>query len=347
MQFIRLVILILCLWTPRYSVAQSILYATGFGTSTSQVPAQWTFSGDNMTINNIGPSSGYPGASGGVYFSEGNHKGFLNTNGVYVYCSQPGTSSATLIVSTAGHTDIELMFGMCKSGAGYNAAVNYSLKYSVDGINFLPLSFTEAPAGRWGSVDLLLPAGTSNVPALYLKWEFNRSGNSGFFKVDDVQVIANDLCAPPVVLNQPITPPAICIGNAIAEFNVLVAGSGPFTYQWQEDSINISDGLYYSGTQTDKLEVLFPHAGFSGKHYGCVITNCSGDTVTTDYSAVLTLRTIPGDFNSDGLVNNSDFVELLVHWNMQCSCSSDIDHDGVVGLLDYLLFVAQFNKACQ
>ena len=111
---------------PRYSVAQSILYATGFGTSTSQVPAQWTFSGDNMTINNIGPSSGYPGASGGVYFSEGNHKGFLNTNGVYVYCSQPGTSSATLIVSTAGHTDIELMFGMCKSGAGYNTAVNYS-----------------------------------------------------------------------------------------------------------------------------------------------------------------------------------------------------------------------------
>lgn len=78
-----------------------------------------------------------------------------------------------------------------------------------------------------------------------------------------------------------------------------------------------------------------------------MITNCSGDTVITDNSATLALHTITGDLNFDGIVNNSDFVDLLVHWEMMCSCSSDLNTDGRVDLLDYLIFVAQFNKACQ
>lgn len=121
--------------------SQTILYSSGFGTHTNQLPAQWTFQGDNMNMSNVGSSTGYPGSGGGVYLAEGNYKGFRNTNGLYMLCSQPGVSSATLQLSSLGHSDLELILGMYKSGAGYNAVVNYQLKWSTDGINYTPVAF--------------------------------------------------------------------------------------------------------------------------------------------------------------------------------------------------------------
>ena len=327
--------------------AQTILYSTGFGSLTNQLPPQWTFSGDNMNLSNVGPSLGYPGASGQVYLAEGNHKGFRNTNGVIMPCSQTGTSTSTFQFSSANHTDLELFFGMYKSGAAYNTVVNYQLSWSTDGINFTPVNFTEAAAGRWGLVSLILPPALSNQSVVYLQWKFNRTGAGGFFKLDDVKIVAHDFCTPPSVLLEPVSPPGGCVGGSIHTFNVTALGTGPFTYQWQEDTTNITDGIYYTGAHTQTLEVLYPHFGFNGRHYRCIISNCSGDTVITDNNAVLSLFTIQGDLNFDGIVNNSDFVDLLVHWEMICSCSSDLNSDGRVDLLDYLIFVGQFNKACQ
>lgn len=347
MNFIsRTVLLLLSLLYSNCIIAQTILYNSGFGVFINQIPPQWVFSGDNMNVCNVGPSNGYFGASSGVYWAEGNHKGFLNTNGIYMNCSQPGVSSATLLFSSAGHTDLQLIFGMCKSGITYNSNVTYSLSCSADGINFTPVSFNEPVAGRWGVVDVSLPASVSNQANVYVRWEFSRTVNTGFFKVDDVKIVANDFCVTPQITSQPLTSPLNCIGSSICQFSVSANGTGPLKYQWQEDNVNITDGTWYSGTQSSVLEVLYPHYGFNGKHYRCIITNCSGDTVISDNTAQLQLKTILGDLNFDAAVNNSDFVELLVHWGMTCNCTADLNLDNEVDLLDYLIFVGQFSKSC-
>lgn len=325
--------------------AQSILYSTNFGSITNVLPASWTFTGVNMNLSNISPSNSYPGASRGVYLAEGNHKSFRNTSGTLMMTSVPGVSSGTLRFSSIGHTDLELLFGMARN-ASYPSAVNYQLEWSTDSIHFSPLVFSEPAVATWGLVYVSLPSACNNQSTVFLRWTFNRNSVAGYFKIDDVKVIAHDRCVAPSILIQPVSPPPSCIGSAVMSFQVIPDGTGPFTYQWQEDSVTISDGIYFSGTQTSKLDVLFPHFGFNGKHYRCVITNCSGAVVTTDNQANLQLTTLTGDFNFDGSVTNSDFVDFLSFWQNPCSCVYDLNNDGIVDLLDYLLLVGNFNKAC-
>jgi len=325
--------------------AQAILYSSGFGFQTNALPSSWKFSGVNMNMNNISPSGSYPGASQGVYLAEGNHKSFRNTSGTWMMTSAPGISSATLQFSSSGHTDLELLFGMARN-ASYASAVTYQLEWSTDSINYVPISFTEPPVATWGLVYVTLPPACDNQPMVYLRWKFNRTSVGGYFKIDDVKVIAHDLCVAPSILVQPVSPPVSCIGSEILTFQVITDGTGPFTYQWQENGVNITDGIYYSGTQSAELDVRFPHYGFNGNHYQCVISNCSGTIITTDNLANLQLTTLTGDVNFDGTVSNSDFVDFLSYWQNSCTCVYDLNNDGNVDLLDYLLLVGNFNKAC-
>lgn len=325
--------------------AQSILYSTGFGVLTNVLPSAWTFTGVNMNLNNVSPSISYPGASQGVYLAEGNHKSFRNTSGTWMMTSLPGLSTATLRFSSIGHTDLELLFGMVRNSS-YASAVNYLLEWSIDSIQFQPLGFSEPTVNTWGLVYVTLPPACNNQPNIFLRWKFDRNRVGGYFKIDDVKVIAHDLCIAPSILVQPVSPSPGCIGADIFTMQVITDGTGPFTYQWQENGINISDGVYYNGTQTSRLDILYPHFGFNGNHYRCVITNCSGSIITTDNLANLQLTTITGDVNFDGAVTNSDFVDFLSYWQNPCSCVYDLNNDGLVDLLDYLLLVGNFNKAC-
>lgn len=325
--------------------AQTILYATGFGTQTNVLPAGWNFTGVNLNLNNLAPSGGYPGASQGVYLAEGNHKAFRNTSGTMMSASATGVSTATFQFAASGHTDLELMFGMCRT-VSYPTLVNYQLAWSTDGVIFTPITFSEPIAGSWGLVNVTLPAACNNRAAVYLRWTFNRIRSSAFFKIDDVRVIANDLCVPPVINIQPASPPLSCIGSSVLTFQVIASGTGPFTYQWQENGTNISDGQFFNGTQTAQLKVLFPNYGFNGNHYRCVISNCAGVSIQTDNQAILQLKTITGDVNYDGSVNNTDFVDFLSFWQTPCNCVYDFNVDGFVDMLDFLVLVANFNLAC-
>lgn len=331
--------------------AQTVLYSSNFGSVPSINPLGWTFTGRNMNISTNNPSVGYPGVSGGAYLAEGNYKGFVNTLGESLSCSVIGNSTATLTFSTLGHTDIRLSFGMIKSTSRFSSYVTYSLQWSIDGLNYFPVNYTEPTAGTWGlatGTGLTLPSTVNNQPVVYVKWSFSRNAINGFYKIDDFKVIADDYCTAPAIASQPVSVSNICAGVGTAVFQVTATGTGPFSYQWQENGVNINDGNFYSGTNTPVLTINSPLINMHGNTYQCIISNCSGLTVSSNGSSTLGLKTILGDIDTDGEVSNVDFFYILSKWNTGCShCREDLNIDMQVDILDFLLFIGEIDKVCQ
>lgn len=159
---------------------------------------------------------------------------------------------------------------------------------------------------------------------------------------------AHCLCLPVAIASQPVSPDAVCPGEGIAAFSVNVSGTGPFTYKWKENGMMIADGGLYSGSQTTTLTITNPQAALNGKHYQCIITNCMGQSVSTNNSAMLSVHLIPGDINADGVVNNNDFSLMNLVYNTSCSnCPEDIIPDGFVDVKDFLQLLGTYNRTCQ
>lgn len=92
--------------------------------------------------------------------------------------------------------------------------------------------------------------------------------------------IAPDVCArngPPKITKQPANT-TVCSG-APTSLIVTAVGTGPFTYQWQKNLQNLSDGGHYSGATTDKLN-FNPADSNDTADYQCVITNDFGTTIS-------------------------------------------------------------------
>ena len=189
------------------ATSQTIIYSTNFGTNVNVNPPGWTFSGVNMNISNNTSSSGYSGVSGGAYLGEGNSVAFINTSGISEPSSQIGTSEAILLISTMSYSAVAISFGMRKSSSGYNSNATYALEWSIDGISYNTISYTEAAAGTWGlasGAGLTLPAGAGNQPTLYLRWSFVRTGTASNFKIDDVIITGINLVtntAPSIIMD--------------------------------------------------------------------------------------------------------------------------------------------------
>lgn len=186
------------------ALAQTTIYTTDFGTTANVNPANWTFTGLGMNTSTNTPSSGYTGASGGVYLGEGNSNPFINTSGNAQATSPIGTSEAILLVSSTGYSNVALSFGMRKASGTYNSNATYTLAWSSDGITYNTITYTEALAGSWDLATgpgLLLPAGAANQATLYFKWTFVRTGASSNFKIDDVNVLGNIPVVTPVTIS--------------------------------------------------------------------------------------------------------------------------------------------------
>ncbi|MEP7264782.1 MAG: hypothetical protein ABI772_09795 [Bacteroidota bacterium] len=155
------------------------------------------------------------------------------------------------------------------------------------------------------------------------------------------------LCSAPVIISQPTCDSAICVGNGQVFFTVTATGTGPFTYQWQEDLVNITDGIIYNGCNTSTLTLTNPSINCNGKSYRCIIKNCTNTSVITDNNCILSLTVMPTDINSDGVTNNADFAFLLRTYDTSCAgCREDINQDGMVNIIDFLKLVGRFNKSC-
>ncbi len=178
--------------------SQTTLYATDFGTTPNTNPVGWTFTGLSMNISNNTASSGYAGATGNNFMGEGNSLTFTNTSGTSQSSAPIGNSSAQFSVNTTGYPSITLAFGMRKSSATYNSNVTYTLEWSLNGITYNTINYTEATVGTWGlasGAGLTLPPAAGNIPNLYIRWSFNRTGTSSNFKIDDVAVTGSTVSA--------------------------------------------------------------------------------------------------------------------------------------------------------
>ena len=102
---------------------------------------------------------------------------------------------------------------------------------------------------------------------------------------------------PASITVQPVNQ-TICTDNA-ATFTVGVAGTGPFTYQWQVSSNsgntynNIANGGVYSGVTTNALTVTAPPMSMSGYLYRVIVNGGSGCSGATSASALLTVNPLP------------------------------------------------------
>jgi len=68
---------------------------------------------------------------------------------------------------------------------------------------------------------------------------------NGYF---DDAISAGCVNTPPSITQQPSDEGVVVGGTAY--FTVLASGTEPLSYQWQKDTVNLSDGGHYSGTTT-------------------------------------------------------------------------------------------------
>ena len=173
------------------------------------------------------------------------------------------------------------------------------------------------PAPGPGSITQASPAiamfgNTANVNGNWKLFVFDDIGGdqgniTGGFAINfDVNVAA---CTSParkvvVTVNEPTTVATqpvnqtICT-DKVATFTVVAAGSGPFSYQWQESTdignnwTDINDGGVYSGANTATLTLTAPPVTMSGNFYRVVITGAAPCAPVTSFQVVLTVNPLP------------------------------------------------------
>lgn len=175
---------------------------------------------------------------------------------------------------------------------------------------------------------------------------------AGTVRRQDIQ-LENCMTPPSIATGSQPTPQVVCPGSP-ATFTVAATGcGGPFTYAWQKNTSNLSNGGHYSGVTTDTLAVSNTSAGELGD-YRCVVTSTGGSTNSS--VAALTFKpVIAADFNSDCSVDQADAGVFLacvsgpdIPYNpvslpagcglipdAQSRIAADFDHDGDVDQTDF------------
>ena len=98
---------------------------------------------------------------------------------------------------------------------------------------------------------------------------------------------------PPSITQQP-QPTNVCAG-ATAKFSVTASGTDPLSYQWQTNSVNLSNGGDFSGV-TSNVVTVSPVSASDAANYRCIVANASGSA--TSSVAALTVNVKSADPNS-------------------------------------------------
>lgn len=134
----------------------------------------------------------------------------------------------------------------------------------------------------------------------------------------------------------------VCAGGQVS-FTVKAAAAT--SYHWRHNTVPM-DTLINPSAATPTL-MISSAQGIDEGSYDCVITNSC--TNKTSHSATFTL--CRADLNCDTLVDDSDFTEFVVAYNiLDCAdpsmppeCTSDFNSDGVVDDSDFVVFVQAYN----
>lgn len=123
-------------------------------------------------------------------------------------------------------------------------------------------------------------------------------------------------------------------------------GTGPFSYKWRKDGVEINSGLNPTALKPD-LELGPANSTLEGD-YDCIITSACGQHTSASVPFIL----CRADFNCDGGVDDADFTGFLSAYNsldcadpaMPAGCPADLNGDAVVDDADFTLFVQAYNR---
>lgn len=179
---------------PNTVYAQSVIYATNFGTSAVNAttliagPPSLVRSGAAETNFRLATSS----ASSGTFFS-----GLITASGGANFAdgdagTQTGYYEAVLSgISTVGFTDIKVAYIARKTNAH---PVTLNFEWSNDGITWNTISYTDVTnSATWQAINggnlISLPSGANNQANLRFRWYATRPNTSGNYRIDDFRVL--------------------------------------------------------------------------------------------------------------------------------------------------------------
>lgn len=125
--------------------------------------------------------------------------------------------------------------------------------------------------------------------------------------------------------------------------------SGPVTYQWQRNGINVVDGPggaspgggTVAGATSEKLTISGIRFSDSGQFTVRVANSCG---TVTSLSAFTRVR-CAGDFNADGSLDSQDFFEFLTAF-FALQLAADINQNGFIDSQDFFNFLTEFFAGC-
>jgi hypothetical protein len=92
-------------------------------------------------------------------------------------------------------------------------------------------------------------------------------------------------CTAPAITTHP-TSQTVATGGT-ANFSVAASGTTPLSYQWQKNSVNLSNGGHYSGVTTDTLTISNADSNDEA-NYRCVVSNACGSATSNQASLTVT-----------------------------------------------------------
>ena len=128
-----------------------------------------------------------------------------------------------------------------------------------------------------------------STPGIYTTdWRMVRDGVAWFGATLSKQVEVSGADSPPVISNHPTN--QTVNGGATVIFTVDAGGTPPLSYQWQKNTVDMSNGGRVSGATTATLQINSADVVDAG-NYRCIITNNFGNA--TSNAATLTVVTGP------------------------------------------------------
>jgi len=267
-----------------------------------------------------------------------------------IMCQQIQTS----YVASGGAGVYQVMTG-CMSGATYNISgwmktdsthCRATVKCAPGGgtsyssaIDLIPSATTTSTSWVQFGGDVLA---TGPTMTLFLDSQTYVSGSADqAARFDGLTIECGSSCAEPTITQHPsdieVDP------GWDTQFSVTASGTGPFTYQWQKDQVNLSNSGHIWGTN-ESILFIFNLVTEDAGQYRCIVTGNCGNATSNEATLTVGTTVNPVDYDLDGDVDMADFGEfqicLSASGEIPTGCDgSDLNNDDAVDALDLSLFL--------
>ncbi len=112
----------------------------------------------------------------------------------------------------------------------------------------------------------------------------------------------------PVIIQQPSNQ-TVFVGSTV-NFTIAADGTAPFTYQWQQNGTNLTDGAGVSGSFTPTLTITSASSASIGT-YAVVVSNAIGSATSASASLAVQVADPEGQLAQNGGFETGDFSSWI------------------------------------